>query len=172
MLGEQLIPALPKPSEETSMAKSTNNQTPTTPLFEKLQAIPSAVQRADVVTTKDINPATGKNYTGKDKRVLGIPEGNNVIWTWPHFSQHDHATICGTAKAVGKPVGQFLAEVVMNWLDENRTELEEIARDHRKEAKTEDQIKRELAAAERQMARLKGMLEEPADAELAASAAE
>ena len=124
-------------------------------LLTSLKAMKSAVQRDDLVTAKDVNPETGKPFTRKDKRVLGIPTENEVVWAWSHFSEHDHGTITGVAKAAERPVAQLLAEVIMEWFENNKTELEAIAADYRKGDKTEDDLKKELAAAERAVARLR-----------------
>lgn len=136
-------------------------------LLARLQAMRSAVQRDDLVTAKDVNPETGKPFTRKDKRVLGIPSENEVVWAWPHFSDHDHGTITGAAKAAGRPVAHLLAEVVIEWFEQNKAELEAIAAEHRKGDKTEDDLKKELAAAERAVARLRSSLSAPKEEELA-----
>lgn len=145
----------------TKRNEATEQTTDTTTeggLLARLQGLKSAIQRDDLVTAKDINPETGKLFTRKDKRVLGIPSENEVVWAWSHFSEHDHGTITGAAKAAGRPVAQLLAEVVMDWFEANRTELETIAAEHRKGDKTDDDLKKELAAAERAVARLRSSL--------------
>lgn len=126
--------------------------------LDKLKGLKSSIQRTDLVTTKVFNIESGKNFTSKDKRVLGIPDDNNTIWSHPHFDKVTHSLICGVAKTIDRPVASMIAEIVMDWVEGHRAEIEEIGESYVRGEDDEATIQKKLDAAQRQMERLQAML--------------
>lgn len=123
-----------------------------------LKSLPSMVQRTDLVTVKDINPKSGKEFTSKDKRVLGIPEDNETTWLPFHLSVHDNTRFNVLAKACKRTSFQLGAEIMIAWFDEHRDDIEAEVQSMLKDEKSIEDLEKEVETAKRKfeasMARL------------------
>jgi len=130
-------------------------------LLDFVKGLKSSIQldKSEMKTTKDINPLSGKPYTSKDKLVLGIPDDHSIIWSQAHFDKPTYSRIVGLSKAIDRPVATMVAEIVMDWVDKNYDAIDEISSAYLASEQTEEDIKKKMESAKRQLERLQALLE-------------
>lgn len=96
--------------------------------------------------------------TPKSKPRLGIENGRTICWAEPNFELYDHQVLKAFAKANELPVAELLAKVLMQWFEDNRTELY-AATEGMVEGEAEAvDLEKQIAAMERAIARKQMML--------------
>lgn len=110
-------------------------------------------------TTKDMNAATGKLHTSKDKEVLGIGEGRVITWSHVNFTDTDSERFARIAKSSGVKTSELGAMIVMDWFEQNRPEIETIAGEVLANEQSAEDIDKKMQALTRQLAKLREMSE-------------
>ena len=114
---------------------------------------------ADRKKVTQVNSGSGKNFTAKDKAVVGIHDDRIISWSFPNFEWSDSEMLKQVAKASGTTVSDMLTSVAMQWVEDNHTELHEIAGEQvRKIGATEEQLRAKIDRTNKQLEKLQLVL--------------
>jgi len=135
--------------------------TATSSIVDAVKAMVAATQVAkdQRKKTTDVNQATGKNFTSKDKAVLGIDDDRSITWAYPNFEATDSEKFKLLAKACDTTASELASRIVMDWFDKNREAIEPVVADQLRGEQTEEDLQKKLEAIQRQQAATLAKLE-------------